>query len=287
MEYQRISVEPISSAIGALIGGVDLREDLDDQTISEIERALLEHLVVFFRDQAITPAQHKAFGRRFGDFHIHPLAVRIGTEAEVLDDHPEIIVLESDEHTTVAADRWHCDVSYDINPPMGSILHARIVPPVGGDTTWTSMYAAYEALSSGMQRITDELSAVHEGLTPRFVERQMIRPEGPALLRELRDVIPQTVHPVVRTHPVSGKRGLFVNEVFTKEIDGMKPAESNALLDFLYEHFHSPEFQVRFRWEVDSIAFWDNRCTLHYAVNDFWPHRRRMQRVTLAGDRPR
>lgn len=287
--YSHILVEPLTGHIGAEISGVTLAEPLADPVVDEINRALLTHLVVFFRDQEITPAQHKAFAENFGDFHIHPLAGggMGGSAGGVLGDHPEIIVLESDETTKINADRWHSDVTYDTHPPMGSILHAKILPESGGDTIWVNLYAAYEALSAHMQRLLDPLVAIHDGITESVVARYMSQSDGPQALATLREQIPPVEHPVVRTHSVTGKKSIFVNEVFTREIKGMNPPESRALLGFLYEHFHSPEFQVRFRWAENSIAFWDNRCTLHYAVYDHWPQRRRMQRVTIAGERPR
>ena len=281
-----IAIQPLTPTIGALISGIDLREPVDDDSFEKIHGALMEHLVIFFRDQDLTPDQHKAFGRRFGKFHIHPLVGKVASEAGVVDGHPEIIVLENDRTTKIAADRWHCDVSYDLKPPMGSILHAKVVPPVGGDTLFANMQAVYEALSSRMQAMIDGMTAIHDGLTRRFVARQMALPDGPERLRELRETIPPVEHPMVRTHPVSGRKSLFVNEVFTTRIKDMSDSESKAILAALYEHAHSPEIQVRFRWEVNSIAFWDNRCTLHYAASDYWPERRLMQRVTIAGTRP-
>ncbi len=273
-----ISVRKLTINIGAEVRGVDLR-DPSDGLVKEIEDLLHEHLVLFFRDQDLTPAQHVAFGRRFGDLHLHSVA---GTHP----DHPEIILLDNDEKRPPSIDAWHTDVTMDAEPPMGSILRAVEVPEVGGDTIWASMYAAYEALPTAMQAMLGELVAVHH-YPDSFRTSVTRQQDGYAKLEQYDEEHRPVEHPMVRTHPVTGRKALFVNSTFTKSIKGVGRKESKALLDMLHQHVATrPEFQVRFKWEPNSIAFWDNRCTQHYAVADYYPQVRRMQRVTIAGDRP-
>lgn len=273
-----MSARPLTIHIGAEVAGVDLR-DPSDAEIKEIDDLLLEHLVLFFRDQDLTPGQHVALGRRFGDLHIHSVV-------PAHTGHPEIIVLENDEEHPPNVDAWHTDVTMDTEPPMGSILRAVDVPAVGGDTLWASMYAAYEALPAATQRMCDELVAVHH--YPDSFRKGILRQEGGYAKMEQYDKDHRPVeHPVVRTHPITGRKALFVNSTFTKYIKGAGRKESDALLRMLWDHIATrPEFQVRFHWEPNSIAFWDNRCTQHYAVADYHPRHRLMQRVTIAGDRP-
>jgi taurine dioxygenase len=273
-----ITATPLTVNIGAEVAGVDLRGPSDSE-LKEVNDLLLEHLVLFFRDQDLTPSEHVALGRRFGDLHIHSVS-------DSLDGHPEVIVLENDERRPPSIDAWHTDVTMDAAPPMGSILRAVDVPDVGGDTIWASMYAAYEALPRPTQRMCEELVAVHH--YPDSFRKSVLRQEdGYAKLAQYdRDHRP-VEHPVVRTHPVTGRKALYVNSVFTKYIKGVGRKEGEGLLRFLREHIASrPEFQVRFKWQPNSVAFWDNRCTQHYAVADYHPRHRLMQRVTIAGDRP-
>jgi alpha-ketoglutarate-dependent taurine dioxygenase len=277
MPYTRLSIEPLTPTIGALVGGVRLAHDLDDQTVvREIREALLEHCVLFFRDQALSHEQHKAFGRQFGELHIHPAAPGPA-------GHPELITIHADATSRIANgnDGFHSDVSCDPEPPMGSILHIQQVPSGGGDTLWSSMYAAYEALSQPLRALLDGLRAVHSG---EQIYRGRYRDKG---VDDAGKVFPHAEHPVVRTHPETGRKALFVNSVFTSHIVGLEREESDALLRFLYAHIARPEFQCRFRWEADSLAFWDNRCTTHYAVWDYFPQTRHGYRVTIRGDRPR
>ena len=274
MSHQTIDVKKLSPAIGAEIRGVDLAKPLGNQTFQEIHDALMANLVIFFRDQEITAEQHKDFGRRFGELHTHPAAPAL------LQDHPEILVIHADEKSKrVAGQVWHSDVSCEPEPPMGSILHLHEVPEVGGDTLFASMYAAYEALSQPMQEFLSGLTAVHES---DHVYRGRYR------LREKDEgtKFPEAEHPVVRTHPVTGRKGLYVNSGFTTRIKDIKPKESRAILAFLYDHIRTPEFQCRFRWETNSIAFWDNRCAQHHALWDYYPNVRHGNRVTIKGDRP-
>jgi taurine dioxygenase len=237
-----------------------------------VHDALIENQVIFFRDQHLTPEQHKAFGRLFGDLAVHPAAPAL------LAGHPEILVIHADEKSKhVAGESWHSDVSCDPEPPMGSILYMHELPPVGGDTLFASMYAAYEALSDPMKRWLEGMTASHRG---EHVYR------GRYGVNDWGKQFPEAEHPVIRTHPVSGRKALFVNRTFTTRIPQLRRNESDAVLRMLYEHIETPEFQCRFRWQVNSIAFWDNRCAQHHAMWDYFPQRRHGHRVTVKGDRP-
>jgi taurine dioxygenase len=272
MTYASIQVEKLTPHAGAEIRGVDLSQPLDERTFKEVHAALIDNGVIFFRDQHLTPAQQKAFGRLFGELHLHPAAPK------ELPEHPEILVIHADEKSKhVAGENWHSDVSCDLEPPMGSILYMHELPPVGGDTLFASMYAAYDALSEPMKRMLEPLTAMHEG---EHVYR------GRYGLNDTGKVFPKAEHPIVRTHPVSGRKALYVNGGFTTRIVQLKRAESDALLQFLYRHVETPEFHCRFRWQVNSVAFWDNRCMQHHAMWDYYPQRRHGHRVTIKGDKP-
>jgi taurine dioxygenase len=275
MGYETIEVTPISPIIGAEIGGVDISKPLGNQMFQEIHDALMQHQVIFFRDQEMTLDEHMTFGRLFGELHIHPAARKT-------DGHPEVITIHADERSKVVAGmRWHSDVSCDREPPMGSILHLHQIPAVGGDTMFASMYAAYDALSEPIKIFIGGLQAWHESA---HVHRDRLGHKGE--LRDGEDAYPVSLHPVVRTHPVTGRKCLFVNENFTTRIDGLKPNESAALLQMLYDHIATPEFHCRFAWREKSVAFWDNRCAQHRTVWDYYPSVRHGYRVTVAGDRP-
>ncbi len=276
MSYDTIEVAPLSPVIGAEISGVNLAEPLGNQAFAEIHDALMTHQVVFFRDQDLTLDQHKAFGRLFGELHIHPAMP--GPEG-----HPEILVIHTDENSKYAAGNgWHTDVSADEEPPMGSILHLHEVPEVGGDTMFASMYAAYDALSDTMKEFLGRLNARHE--SEHVHSRGYVSRKGK--LRDGENAYPAASHPIVRTHPVTGRKGIYVNSGFTTRIEGLAAGESRALLDFLYQHIATPEFQCRFNWRNNSVAFWDNRCVQHRSVWDYAPRVRSGYRVTVKGDRP-
>lgn len=281
MTHKHIEVRPLAGSLGAEICGVDLRDSLDDETFEEIHQALLDNLVIFLRNQDITPDQQKAFGRRFGELHIHPYI-------PTLEGHPEIIKLESADdgpgEMAYQSNTWHTDLTYTAEPPMGSMLHGIKVPAVGGDTMFLNLYASYQALSDTMRSLVDGLTAVHDivaSMPPDFTRQSW----APKQLARMQDVTPPVEHPVVRTHPETKRKCLFVNRNFTSYIKGMTLPESDALLGFLLEHIEQPEFQCRFHWETKSLAFWDNRCTQHYAVNDY-RSKRQMHRVTICGERP-
>jgi taurine dioxygenase len=272
MPYAAIQVQKLTPHAGAEIHGVDLARPLDERTFKEIHDALIEHGVIFFRDQHLTPDEQKAFGRLFGELHLHPAA------PSLLDGHPEILVIHADETSKrVAGEEWHSDVSCDLEPPMGSILYMHELPPVGGDTLFASMHAAYDTLSAPMQRFLEPLTAMHEG-EHVYRGRYGVKDEG--------RVFPKAEHPVIRTHPVSGRKALFVNRGFTTRIVGLKKAESAAVLDFLFRHVETPELHCRFRWQPRSVAFWDNRAVQHHAMWDYYPQRRHGHRVTIKGDAP-
>ena len=273
MKYLRISVEPLTPAIGAEVSGVDLRESLDDETYAEIRRALLAHGVIFFRGQSIDHEQHVAFGRRFGELHIHPAS-------PCVDGRPELMRVHTDASSTRQnGHQWHSDVSCDEEPPMGSVLHLHTVPEHGGDTLFSSMYAAWDALSAPMKALLAPLEARHESahLYDHLYGDETVR---------RRNEWPSAVHPVVRTHPETGRKALFVNSIFTRRILGVTESESRALLELLFEHVANPHFQCRFRWRRNSVAFWDNRCVQHHAMWDYFPETRSGTRVTVAGERP-
>ncbi len=271
--YRFITVEPLAGALGAEISGVELAKPPEAAAIEEIRRAWLAHQVLFYRDQPLSVDEHKAFARRFGELHIHPVLQQMADQG-----HPEIVVLESDAKRPVVADRWHSDVTFEREPPLGSILRAVEVPDAGGDTMWSSMTAAYDALSAPMQRALEGLRAMHSGAGFRRLAKDH---QAESLARN-----EMTVHPVIRTHPETGRKSIFVNSAFTKRIEGMTPRESETLLAFLFEHVASPEFTCRFRWRKHSLAMWDNRCTQHRVVADNLSAYRRMERATLIGDRP-
>jgi taurine dioxygenase len=271
--YETITVDKMTPIIGAEIAGVDLSKTLSNRQQDEIHRALAENLVIFFRDQSITPAQHMAFGRLFGELHTHPAA-----PSEP--DMPEMMIIHSDKNSPRAnGEGWHTDVSCEVEPPMGSILHIKACPPRGGDTLFASMYAAYEALSDRMKTYLEGMTAIHDG---EHVYRGLFKNYGVTDKPEY----PRAEHPVVRTHPVTGRKSLYVNAGFTRSLVGVPHDESDAILSYLYRHMENPLFQCRFRWRENSIAFWDNRCAQHRAMWDYWPHTRSGHRVTVKGDRP-
>jgi taurine dioxygenase len=273
--YTAIDVRPVTPAIGADVHGVDLTRPLSEAQFSEIRRAFLNHLVLFFRDQQpLTPEQQIGFGRRFGELHIHPAAPH-------LEGHPEVFVIHTHKDSKFAAgEDWHSDVSCDLEPPLGTILQIHQLPPYGGDTLFANMYAAYDDLSPTMQEFLRGLSATHASehfYRGRYADRGV---------DDAGRVYPSAEHPVIRTHPETGRPCLFVNRMFTTKINGVEPAESRALLDFLFRHIENPYYQVRLRWNRNDIAMWDNRCAQHQAIWDYWPQERKGHRVTVKGDRP-
>ena len=278
---QGLKVRPLSPAIGALVSEVDLAQPLSAIEVERLAAALVRHHVLFFEQQSLSPAQLRDLARNFGDLHVHPIYPHVA-------DVPEIIVLDTGTHNLPDNDNWHTDVTFIQTPPMGAILAARELPDCGGDTSWASTIAAFEALSAPMQQFLAGLTAEHDFVKSFPLERWGSGDaESEARWHEARAKNPPVHHPVVRTHPVSGRRGLFVNEGFTTRIDGLKANESDALLRMLFAHVSRPDFTVRWRWKLGDVAFWDNRLTQHYALADYLPARRVMHRATILGDRPR
>jgi taurine dioxygenase len=282
MTYRTISVNPISGALGAEIGGVDLSRPLDGAVIGEIRRALVENLVIFFRDQHLTPDQHLAFGRHFGELQVHDFV-------EGMDDNQEILEVRKEEYETRNfGGGWHSDVSYLEKPALGSVLYAREVPAYGGDTMFANQYLAYETLSDGLKQLLGEMRAVHSARRSYglYAPRAADAGDRSMNIRFTEEAHAEVDHPVVRTHVESGKKALYVHGGFTVRFQDMTEEESAPLLNYLYQHAVRPEFTCRFRWQKNSIAFWDNRCVQHNAINDYHGQRRVMHRVTIEGERP-
>ena len=282
-DYEHIQVLPLSGAIGAEIAGVNLAEPLSAEVFAEVHRAFLDNLVIFFRDQELTVEQHKAFGRRFGTLNVHPQYVP-------LDGDPEIfpVVKEAADRDNIGS-AWHSDVTFLEKPALGSVLYGIDIPSTGGDTMFANQYLAYESLSEGLREMLDGLSAVHSDHTlsdaAEAARRNATRSTKIAAQAIGKPPI-ENRHPVVRTHADTGRKSLFVNRSFTRHFVNMTIEESKPLLEFLYAHAVRPEFTCRFRWQKNSVAFWDNRCVMHYALNDYPGQRRYMHRVTINGDRP-
>ena len=275
-----ITFERLSPALGARVHGLDLREPLDASRQAALHQGLLEHQVLFLRDQLLTPRQQRDVAARFGDLHIHPIYPKHPEQAEIL-------VLDTELNDLRDNALWHTDVTFIQTPPLGSLLSARQVPAYGGDTLWASNSAAYAALSAPLRELLDGLTAWHD-LSKSFpLERFGHTAEGLERFNAARAANPPVRHPVVRVHPETGVKGLFVSAGFTTRIVELEEAESDALLQLLFTHAARPEFQVRWQWQAGDLAFWDNRITQHYACDDYRPQRRIMHRATILGDRPR
>ena len=275
-----IEVIPRGATIGAEVKGVDFSKPVDTLTAGEIYDALMRYSVIYFRNAAMTPAQHVDFGRLFGELTVHPFVPH-------LEEFPEVVVLDNHEDNPVfSTDHWHSDETFRVTPPMGSILRCLTRPETGGETLWCDMVAAYEGLSDKMRNFLSGLEAIHDFKNFRHKFDHLPPKERHAKLAEMEEELPNPAHPLVRTHPVTKRKALFVNEQFTLAIKGMREDESRALLDFLYAQARIPEYQFRFHWEVNSMVFWDNRPLQHYAANDYYPQRRTMHRVTIKGDKP-
>lgn len=273
---RRLRVTPFAPALGAEVRGVDLARGLDEETCREVRSALLRFGVLFFKEQSeIPPEVQVQIGRMFGELHLHPAAPQ-------MPGHPEVFVIHAHRESTVAnGEFWHSDVSCDEEPPLGTILQIHVLPEMGGDTMFANMYAAHAALSAPMQQMLAGLTALHASehiYRGRYSERGV----------DDRDkVYPTAVHPVVRTHPETGSKAIYVNRTFTTRISELTEAESDAVLTLLFDHCEHVDFQIRFRWQQNDVAFWDNRCVMHRAIWDYWPNERKGRRVTIRGDRPR
>lgn len=277
MTYQHITVKPVAGAMGAEIEGVDLASNLSPEAVAEIRRAWLEHLVVFFRDQEMTPARHVAVAERFGTPVEYPFV-------QGLPGFPVITPIVKLAHETINfGGLWHTDTTYQQEPPMATMLYARELPPYGGDTLFANCYLAYETLSDGLKAALEPLVGVNSSTKGRVVDTRAARideaPKEDAVTPRIAE------HPVIRVHPETGRKSLFVSFAHTTHFKGWTVAESQGLLDYLFEHQTRPEFTCRFRWQPGSVAFWDNRCALHNPINDYQGHKRVLHRITFAGEK--
>lgn len=282
-KYRRLEAHKIAGALGAEIEGVDLSQTLDDEALGEVRSALLDNCVIFFRNQSLTPVQQLSFARRWGEIHFHPFM-------EGMPEHPEILeIVKTPADKKNFGGSWHTDQMFSPQPAMGTILYAKQVPSAGGDTIFTNQYLAYESLSDGMKRMIADLKTVcvgdhfkgHGGKSRKefYADKISMRVKDPG------EVQTTSVHPLVRTHPETGRKLLYVGG-HVQGIEGMKEEESQPLIDYLMQHSTRPEFTCRFRWETGSLAFWDNRCVQHFAVNDYPAETRIMHRITICGDTP-
>ena len=270
------NIKPFAPNLGAVITNVDLSNDINDAELKGIRDAFLKFQVLFFQNQSeISPENHIKLGRCFGDLHIHPAAPK-------MKKYPQIFEINTDKNSKIAngAEDFHSDVSCDIEPPLGTMLQLHILPECGGDTMFANMYMAYEALSNPMQKFLSDLKASHES---EHFYRGRYKTESNS---ESKTEYPSAIHPVIRTHPETGKKAIFVNKFFTTRILGLEPQESKFILDFLFSHIEKTEFQIRYRWNKNDMAFWDNRCTIHKALWDYFPNERKGRRVTIKGDIP-
>jgi taurine dioxygenase len=274
-----LTITPLSCALGAQIDGVDITQPLNVEQRDAIEQALLKHQVLFFREQPLNPQQQALFAANFGDLHIHPIYPNVP-------EQPEVLIL--DTAVTDVRDNaiWHTDVTFLPTPALGAVLSAKLLPAFGGDTLWASGIAAYEALSAPMQTLLQGLTATHDFTKSFPLERFGTTAEDLVRWEEARQKNPPLSHPVIRTHPVSGRKSLFVNDGFTTRLNELSEAESEAILKLLFAHATRPEFTIRWRWQENDVAFWDNRVTQHFAVDDYRPQRRVMHRATILGDVP-
>ena len=275
----RVTFTPLTPTIGALVGNVDLSRPLDEEQIADIQAGLLRHKVIFFENQRLTPVQHRDFAARFGALHTHPLYPGVP-------EAPELFTLDNHLDNPTDNDSWHTDVTFIQTPPKAAILHAHRLPACGGDTLWSNMQAAFEALSPALRDFLVGLDAVHDFARGFPADGVVARGAGAEKHARAVAANPPVIHPVIRTHPETCADGLFVNTTFTDRIVDLTRKESDAILGLLFDHIQKPEFIVRWRWSENAIAFWDNQITQHYAVNDYLPARRIMVRATILGDRP-
>lgn len=272
----RLLVTPFAPALGAEVRGVNLADGLDEETCKDIRAALLHFGVLFFKEQTeIAPATQVHVGRMFGALHLHPAAPH-------MPGYPEVFVIHAHRDSKIAnGEFWHSDVSCDAEPPLGTILQVHVLPEIGGDTMFANMYAAFDALSPPLQQLLRGLTARHAS---EHVYRDRYSDRG---VDDRGKVYPEAVHPVIRTHPETGRPAIYVNRTFTTRICELREEESRAVLGLLFDHCEHVDFQIRFRWSQNDVAFWDNRCVMHRAIWDYWPRERKGRRVTIKGDRPR
>ena len=270
-----IKIQKYSPNLGAIITGVDLSKEINEYQFKDIHKAFLDNQVLFFQNQnEISPEIHLKLGKLFGELHVHPAAPS-------MPGYPEIFEIHAHKNSKVAnGEFWHSDVSCDIEPPLGTMLQLHILPETGGDTMFSDMYSAYNELSDKYKSLLNGLVAIHESehlYSGRYEDRGVNRDNIKT---------PVANHPLIRTHPITGKKAIYVNRTFTTGIKGMNKNESSSILDFLFEHCEHVNFQIRYRWNKNDMAFWDNRCTMHRAIWDYWPNERKGRRVTIKGDKP-
>jgi taurine dioxygenase len=273
---RRIQVTPFSPALGGEVRGIDLANGLDEESYLEVRSAFRQFGVLFFKGQSeISPAVQIAIGKMFGELHLHPAA-------PPMPGFPELFVIHTRRDSKVAnGEFWHSDVSCDEEPPLGTLLQIHVLPEIGGDTLFANMGAAYAALSAPMKQLLAGLTALHES---EHIYRGRYSDRG---VDDRDKAYPRAMHPVIRTHPETGGKSIYVNRTFTTRINELSEAESDAVLELLFDHCEQIDFQIRFRWERNDVAFWDNRCVMHRAVWDYWPNERKGRRVTIKGERPR
>ena len=270
-----IKIQKYSPNLGAIITGVDLSKEINEDQFKDIHKAFLDNQVLFFQNQnEISPEIHLKLGKLFGELHVHPAAPS-------MPGYPEIFEIHAHKNSKVAnGEFWHSDVSCDIEPPLGTMLQLHILPETGGDTMFSDMYSAYNELSDKYKSLLNGLVAIHESehlYSGRYEDRGVNRDNIKT---------PVANHPLIRTHPITGKKAIYVNRTFTTGIEGMNKNESSSILEFLFEHCEHVNFQIRYRWNKNDMAFWDNRCTMHRAIWDYWPNERKGRRVTIKGDKP-
>ncbi len=270
-----IKIQKYSPNLGAIITGVDLSKEINENQFKDIHKAFLDNQVLFFQNQnEILPEIHLKLGKLFGELHVHPAAPS-------MPGYPEIFEIHAHKNSKVAnGEFWHSDVSCDIEPPLGTMLQLHILPETGGDTMFSDMYSAYNELSNKYKSLLDGLIAIHESehlYSGRYEDRGVNKDNIKT---------PVANHPLIRTHPITGKKAIYVNRTFTTGIEGMNKNESSSILEFLFEHCEHVNFQIRYRWNKNDMAFWDNRCTMHRAIWDYWPNERKGRRVTIKGDKP-
>lgn len=272
-------INSLTPTIGAEISGIDLSNNLNSQDLDNIYKNLIDHKVIFFRNQNLKPEDHVAFAKSFGDIEPpHPIYPHV-------ENFPEITLLENDPTNPPDTDEWHTDVTFKSDPPFASILYSKVIPPVGGDTLWCSLSKIYDALPDDMKKYLETLRAIHDMGDFRNNYMQEDNIESAKKLNKGFEEFGHAVHPVIKIHPISKKKFLYVNPGFTSQIVGMSTPDSNSLLTYLFNMMSKPEFQVRFHWTPDTLAIWDNRCTMHYAIGDYMPHQRIMNRITVLSDK--
>ena len=273
------NLEQITPTIGAEISNIDLSQDLSEEKLDQIYQDLIHYKVIFFRNQEISPKNHIALAKSFGEIEPpHPVYPHVK-------DFPEIVLLENDANNPPDTDEWHTDVTFKSDPAFASILYSKIIPPSGGDTLWCSLSAIYEALPNDTKKYLETLRAVHDmgSFRNNFIDDD--NEKSAQNVNEGFQKFGNAIHPMVKVHPISKNKLLYINPGFTSQIVGMNMTDSNNLLTYLFNFMNKPEFQIRFKWSANTIAIWDNRCTMHYAIGDYMPHHRQMNRITVLNDK--